>query len=120
MVDRHDKFMRLWQYPTTVKLDREVLAKCTYSCKDGICAFDVVKGCIMRHMHKLQPYCKVKDMIEIVEDIELHPHDSLPHMLDGFRISRLGLDLVSLQRVDDAGVPHTSGRTAMMQYQPQP
>lgn len=108
------------QYPKTAKLrenDTPVLTT-YYTCEaDGRsnkCDFSKVKQDITEDT-ELRAFGASSVAKMIVEEIEKHPEEFLPHRFDGFQVYRGGYDVVRVQRKQE-GVAVTSGRMGFIEY----
>lgn len=111
------------QYPKTSKLcahDKPVLTS-YYTCEaDGgsnRCDFSKVKKDIMEDP-ELRAFGATSVAKMIVDEIEKHQEEFIPHRFDGFQIYRGGYDIVRVQRKEGTGpeTACTSGRMGFIEY----
>ena len=111
------------QYPKTSKLcehDKPVLIT-YYKCEadGGIhrCDFSKAKRDIMENV-ELRAFGATSVAKTIVDEIDKHPEEFIPHRFDGFQVYRGGYDIVRIQRQQDTepATACTSGRMGFIEY----
>lgn len=102
----HSDIYNCFVFTDTSKIAKslnDAIVKCKYSCVNNKCDFT---SCLFGINNKLElnnKFNMTDNCKEIICDIENHPSDYLPHVVDSFAIKRMNINLVLLERTNANG-----------------